>query len=169
MAKAKAKAKAKPATATVNLDQPVPDFTLPSTAGEPFTLSAQRGTAVVLYFYPKDATPGCTLEAQQFRDLHAKLRRAGASIWGISRDSLASHERFRAAQKLPFHLLSDADESVCRLFDVIREKNMYGRKVLGIERSTFLIDQKGLLRHEWRKVKVADHAEIVLEALRALD
>jgi peroxiredoxin Q/BCP len=147
----------------------LPDFTLPSTSGEPFHLAAQRGAWLVLYFYPKDSTPGCTLEAQQFRDLHAKLRRAGASVWGISRDSLPSHERFRTAQKLPFHLLSDADETVCRQFDVIREKNMYGRKVLGIERSTFLIDPKGVLRHEWRKVKVADHAQDVLETLRALD
>lgn len=157
------------AKAKTKLGEPVPDFTLPSTAGEPFRLAAARGAPVVLYFYPKDATSGCTLEAQDFRDLHAKLRRAGASVWGISRDSLASHARFRAAQELPFHLLSDAEEQACRLFDVIREKNMYGRKVMGIERSTFLIDSKGVLRQEWRKVKVAGHAEIVLEAVRALD
>lgn len=171
-AKARAEAKAKPVRARppgrVAPGQPVPDFTLPSTGPAPFVLSAQRG-ALVLYFYPKDATSGCTLQAQDFRDLHARLRRAGASVWGISRDSLASHQRFRAAQGLPFHLLSDTDEQACGLFDVIREKNMYGRKVLGIERSTFLIDSRGLLRREWRKVKVAGHAEAVLEAVRALD
>jgi peroxiredoxin Q/BCP len=175
MAKAKAKTRtpaAKRTTATaasVAVGQAVPDFTLPATDKEIFTLSAQRGGAVMLYFYPRDATPGCTLEAQQFRDLHVKLRRAGASVWGISRDSLAAHARFAAAQKLPFHLLSDSDETVCHLFDVIREKNMYGRKVLGIERSTFLIDAKGVLRHEWRKVKVTNHAQDVLEILRALN
>jgi thioredoxin-dependent peroxiredoxin len=155
------------AKAKTNPGDPVPDFTLPSTAGEPFRLAANRGAPVVLYFYPKDATSGCTLEAQDFRDLHAKLRRAGASVWGISRDSLASHARFRAAQELPFHLLSDAEEQACRLFDVIREKNMYGRKVMGIERSTFLIDNRGLLQAEWRKVRVAGHAEAVLAALAA--
>jgi thioredoxin-dependent peroxiredoxin len=176
MAKAKAKTMATPKgsapaqrAAGVAIGNPVPDFTLPSTAGEPFRLAALRGAPVVLYFYPKDATSGCTLEAQEFRDLHAKLRRAGATVWGISRDSLASHARFRAAQALSFHLLSDAEEHACRLFDVIREKNMYGRKVMGIERSTFLVDSKGVLRQEWRKVKVAGHAEVVLEAVRALD
>jgi thioredoxin-dependent peroxiredoxin len=174
MAKAKAATTPKantPArrTAAITVGKPVPDFTLPSSAGEPFRLSALRGAPVVLYFYPKDATSGCTLEAQDFRDLHAKLRRAGATVWGISRDSVASHARFRAAQALPFHLLSDAEERACRLFDVIHEKNMYGRKVMGIVRSTFLVDSKGVLRQEWRKVKVAGHAEAVLEALRALD
>jgi peroxiredoxin Q/BCP len=175
MAKAKAGTAATPKTAAprrrpaaVAVGNPVPDFTLPSTSGEPFQLAAARGAPVVLYFYPKDATSGCTLEAQDFRDLHARVRRAGATVWGISRDSLASHARFRAAQALPFHLLSDAEEQACRLFDVIREKNMYGRKVMGIERSTFLIDSKGVLRQEWRKVKVAGHAEVVLEAVRAL-
>lgn len=169
MAKVASKAAppARPAAASVG--KPAPDFVLPSTDGTDWRLSAQRGAPVVLYFYPRDATSGCTLEAQQFRDLHAKLRRAGASVWGISRDSLASHARFRAAQRLPFHLLSDPDEQACGLYGVIREKNMYGRKVLGIERSTFLVDAKGLLRHEWRKVKVAGHAETVLEAVRALD
>lgn len=153
----------------IAIGKAVPDFTLPSTAGEPFRLSAQRGAPLVLYFYPKDATSGCTLQAQQFRDLHAKLRRAGATVWGVSRDSIASHERFRAAQRLPFHLLSDEGELACSLFDVIHEKNMYGRKVLGIVRSTFLIDSKGVLRQEWRKVKVPGHAEAVLEAVRAID
>jgi peroxiredoxin Q/BCP len=162
-------AKARSSTAAAaKVGDPVPDFTLPSTAGEPFRLGAHRGAPVVLYFYPKDATSGCTLEAQDFRDLHAKLRRAGAAVWGISRDSLASHARFRAAQELPFHLLSDAEEQACRLFDVIREKNMYGKKVMGIERSTFLIDADGKLRREWRKVSVKGHAAEVLEAVNEL-
>ncbi len=154
--------------ATVSIGKKVPDFALPSTAGA-FRLSQLRGTAVVIYFYPKDMTSGCTLESQDFRDLHAKFRRAGARVFGISRDSLASHAKFRDKEGLPFDLLSDAEEKACRLFDVIREKNMYGRKVLGIERSTFLIDSEGVLRHEWRKVKVPGHAEDVLEALRSLD
>jgi peroxiredoxin Q/BCP len=146
----------------------VPDFSLPSTDGKDFRLSAGKG-AVVLYFYPKDATSGCTTEAQQFRDLHAKFRRAGAQVFGISRDSLDSHAKFRAAQALPFHLLSDTDEKVCKSFDVIREKSLYGRKYMGIERSTFLIDESGKLRREWRKVKVAGHAQEVLDSLRAPD
>ncbi|MGC4028127.1 MAG: peroxiredoxin [Steroidobacteraceae bacterium] len=154
--------------ASITVGKKVPDFSLPST-GEDFRLSQLRGSAVVLYFYPKDMTSGCTLESQDFRDLHAKFRRAGARVFGISRDSLASHAKFREKEGLPFDLLSDADEKACHLFDVIREKNMYGRKVLGIERSTFLIDSQGVLRHEWRKVKVPGHAENVLEVLRALD
>jgi thioredoxin-dependent peroxiredoxin len=147
----------------------VPDFSLASTGGEAFSLSAQRGHVVVLYFYPRDATPGCTLEGQQFRDLHARFRRLGARIFGISRDSLASHEKFRAKQAFPFELLSDPEEKACRLFDVIREKTLYGRKVIGIERSTFLIDKDGVLQREWRKLKVDGHAEEVLEAARSLD
>ncbi|MEN9705696.1 MAG: hypothetical protein RLZZ393_1575 [Pseudomonadota bacterium] len=148
---------------------PLPAFSLPSTDGTDFTPAAARGEALVFYFYPKDATPGCTTEAGDFRDLHPKFRRAGVRILGISRDSLASHAKFREKQSLPFHLLSDADEKACRLFDVIREKNMYGKKVMGIERSTFLVDARGVLRREWRKVKVAGHAEEVLEAARSLD
>ena len=147
---------------------PLPAFSLSSTDGTVFRSGAARGEALVLYFYPKDATSGCTTEALAFRDLHGKFRRAGARVLGISRDSIASHEKFRVKQALPFHLLSDADETACRLFDVIREKNMYGRKVLGIERSSFLVDAKGVLRREWRKVKVAGHAEEVLEAVRSL-
>jgi peroxiredoxin Q/BCP len=152
----------------VTVGAPVPAFALPSTAGSEFRPADAKGDALVLYFYPKDATPGCTTEAGDFRDLHAKFRRAGAQVFGVSRDGLASHEKFRVKQGLPFHLLSDADEKVCRLFDVIREKNMYGRRVMGIERSTFLVDAKGVLRQEWRKVKVAGHAEQVLEAVRSL-
>jgi peroxiredoxin Q/BCP len=143
----------------------VADFTAASTEGSDFTLSKARGKAVVLYFYPKDATSGCTLESQEFRDLHARFKRAKAVVLGISRDGLKSHAKFREKEALPFHLLSDADEALCKQFDVIREKTLYGRKYMGIERSTFLIDDKGVLRQEWRKVKVAGHAQEVLEAL----
>ncbi len=145
------------------------DFTAPSTEGVDFSLGKARGKALVLFFYPKDATSGCTVEAQEFRDLHERFRRAKAVVLGISRDSLKSHAKFREKESLPFHLLSDADEALCRQFDVIREKTLYGRKYMGIERSTFLIDDKGVLRQEWRKVKVAGHAQEVLEALRSLD
>jgi len=154
---------------SVRIGTKVQDFSLPSTAGTDFRLSDLKNGAVVLYFYPKDATSGCTTEAQEYRDLHARFRRAGAQVFGVSRDSIASHVKFRAAQELPFHLLSDADEKVCKQFDVIREKSLYGRKYLGIERSTFLIDGSGKLRREWRKVKVAGHAQEVLDSLRALD
>ena len=146
----------------------VPDFSLPSTGGETFSLKAAAGKALVLYFYPKDMTSGCTRESQEFRDRHAAFLKAGARVVGISRDSIASHEKFKGKERLPFELLSDADERVCRLFDVIREKSLYGRKYFGIERSTFLIDKRGVLRHEWRKVKVPGHVEQVLEAARGL-
>ncbi len=146
----------------------VPNFELPATSGDVWKLSAAAVGTVVVYFYPKDMTSGCTLESQQFRDLHPAYRRAGATIVGISRDSLASHRKFREKERLPFDLLADEDERACKLFDVIREKSLYGRKYLGIERSTFLIDGRGVLRREWRKVKVPGHAEEVLEAARAL-
>ena len=123
---------------------------------------------LVVYFYPKDATPGCTLEAQDFRDLYPQFQNAGVDIVGISRDSQASHEKFCGKQNLPFKLVSDADEKLCTAFDVIHEKNMYGKKMLGIVRSTFLFDETGALRREWRGVKVKGHAEEVLEAARAL-
>jgi thioredoxin-dependent peroxiredoxin len=152
----------------IEVGKKMPAFSAPSTAGEDFSLADARGKALVLYFYPKDATSGCTVEAQEFRDLHASFKRAGAQVLGVSRDSLKSHAKFREKEALPFHLLSDADETLCKLFDVIREKSLYGRKYMGIERSTFLIDDKGVLRHEWRKVKVAGHAQEVLDALRAL-
>jgi peroxiredoxin Q/BCP len=145
----------------------VPDFTLPATGGS-FTLSARRGHPVVLYFYPKDSTPGCTVEAQQFRDLHGEFARLGCAIYGISRDSLKSHENFKGKQCLPFDLLVDADELACRLFDVIKLKAMYGKQVLGIQRSTFLIDRDGRLAREWRGVKADGHAAEVLAALKAL-
>lgn len=145
----------------------VPDFTAAAT-GAPFSLSARQGKPLVLYFYPKDNTPGCTTEAMQFRDLHAEFAAAGCVIVGVSRDSLKSHEGFKAKLGLPFELIADTDEKVCRLFDVIKSKNMYGKAVMGIERSTFLIDAAGVLRREWRKLKADGHAAEVLAAVRAL-
>ncbi len=150
------------------LNQPVPDFTAAVTGAESVSLPALKGKKVVLYFYPKDSTPGCTTEAQQFRDLHGDYLKAGAVIYGISRDSLKSHENFRAKQGLPFDLISDADEALCALFGVIKMKNMYGKQVRGIERSTFLIDGQGVLRKEWRGVKADGHAAAVLDAVQAL-
>jgi peroxiredoxin Q/BCP len=147
---------------------PVPAFKIASTSGETFALDQARGKWLVLYFYPKDATSGCTVEAHDFRELHEKFRRAGALVLGVSRDSLKSHDKFRDKESLPFHLLSDTDEKLCQLFDVIHEKSLYGRKYMGIERSTFLIDGSGVLRREWRKVKVAGHVQEVFEALREL-
>jgi len=144
----------------------VHDFTLPATGGKDVKLSKLKGKSVVLYFYPKDDTPGCTLEGQDFRDLHAKFTRRNAVILGVSRDSLKSHDRFCGKFDFQFDLLSDEDEKVCTLFGVLKEKNMYGRKVWGIERSTFLIDARGVLRQEWRKVQVKGHAAEVLEALK---
>jgi peroxiredoxin Q/BCP len=146
----------------------VPDFRLPATGDREIALSDYTGKNVVVYFYPKDSTPGCTTEGQDFRDKIHTFRRRNTVILGISRDSVKSHENFKAKQQFPFDLLSDADESACRLFDVIREKNMYGRKVMGIERSTFLIDDQGILRREWRKVAVKGHVDEVLEAIKAL-
>lgn len=146
----------------------VPPFSLPATGGGSWRLKDAAGRALVLYFYPKDLTSGCTRESQDFRDLYAAFRKAGAEIVGVSRDSIASHEKFKAKEALPFALLSDEEEEVCQLFEVIREKSLYGRKFLGIERSTFLIDSKGVLRREWRKVKVPGHAEEVLEAAKSL-
>jgi len=145
-----------------------PNFKLPATGEQQLELKSLRGQKVVLYFYPKDNTPGCTNESKDFAAANARFKRAGAVIIGISRDSMASHDKFRAKFKLPFHLVSDADEKACSLYDVIKEKNMYGRKVMGIERSTFLIDEKGKLRQEWRKVKVAGHADEVLATVKAL-
>jgi peroxiredoxin Q/BCP len=146
----------------------VPPFSLPATGGGSWRLKDAAGRALVIYFYPRDMTSGCTRESQDFRDLHAAFRKAGAEIVGISRDSIASHEKFKTRETLPFTLLSDPQEEVCKLFDVIREKSLYGRKFLGIERSTFLLDSKGVLRREWRKVKVPGHAEEVLEAAKSL-
>lgn len=150
------------------LDQPAPDFTLPATGGKTFRLSNAKGTNLVLYFYPKDNTPGCTREGEQFRDLYSQFRKLRCEVYGVSRDSMKSHESFKAKMDFPFELLSDADETACKLFDVIRLKNMYGRKVRGIERSTFVIDDRGVVRREWRGVKVPDHAQEVLEFVKTL-
>ena len=151
------------------LDQAVPDFSLPATGGTNFQLAAQRGHALVLYFYPKDNTPGCTTEAGQFRDLHEQFQKLGCAVFGISRDSLKSHDKFKADLDLPFELLVDAEEIACTLFAVIKQKNLYGKQVRGIERSTFLIDGKGILRKEWRAVKADGHATEVLEAVKSLN
>ncbi|MCE1172145.1 peroxiredoxin [Azovibrio restrictus] len=149
-------------------DPQVADFTLPATSGQSFTLSAQRGKTVVLYFYPKDSTPGCTTEAQQFRDLYPEFLAAGALVLGVSRDSLKSHENFKLKQELPFELLCDKEETLCQQFEVIKMKKMYGKEVRGIERSTFVIDEKGVLRKEWRGVKVPGHAQEVLDFVKSL-
>jgi len=152
----------------VETGKKVPDFSLPASGGETFTLSALKNNILVIYFYPKDNTPGCTNEAQDFRDLYPEFSGAGAEVVGVSRDSQKSHDNFVAKLHLPFKLLSDSDETVCKLFDVLKQKIMYGRKVWGIERSTFVIDEKGILRHEWRKVRVKGHAEEVLGLVRDL-
>lgn len=153
---------------TVMLGQAVPDFELPATRGKSISLASLKGKNVVIYFYPKDNTPGCTLEGQGFRDQHAEFAKFNTVILGVSRDSLDSHEKFKAEQNFSFDLLSDSDEALSKLFDVIKLKNMYGKEVMGIERSTFLIDSQGILRQEWRKVKVDGHVAEVLEAAKAL-
>ncbi len=149
-------------------DHVVPDFTLPATGGTDFKLSAARGKSLVIYFYPKDNTPGCTTESQQFRDLYADFKKAGCEVAGISRDSLKSHENFKAKFTLPFALLADTEETVCELFGVIKLKNMYGKQVRGIERSTFVLDQHGVLCHEWRGLKADGHAHEVLQFVQSL-
>lgn len=145
-----------------------PGFSLPSTLGKTWKLGDAKGKHLVLYFYPRDNTPGCTTETAAFRDLYAQFKKAGTEVVGISADSEASHGKFKAKLQLPFELLSDTEHTVCELFEVYKEKALYGRKYMGIERSTFLIDNTGKLRHEWRKVKVAGHAEAVLAKARKL-
>ena len=152
----------------IAIGKPLPDFSLPATGGQEFQLATMRGQSVVLYFYPKDSTPGCTTEAGQFRDLHPQFLKAGCRVFGISRDSLKSHENFKAKLELPFELLCDAEEKLCQLFAVIKMKKMYGKEVRGIERSTFLIDGAGVLRHQWRGVKTDGHAAEVLAAAQSL-
>ncbi|WP_114417240.1 peroxiredoxin [Marinospirillum perlucidum] len=148
---------------------PVPDFTAQATSEEEVTLSQLRGKKVVIYFYPKDSTPGCTNEGKDFRDLYPQFQAANTVIYGVSRDGLRSHENFRAKQDFPFQLISDKEEELCRLFDVIKLKKLYGKEHYGIERSTFLIDEEGKLAKEWRKVKVPGHVQEVLEAVEELD
>lgn len=150
------------------MNRVVADFVSEATGDKKIRLKELRGKNVVLYFYPKDSTPGCTQEGRDFTELHAKFRRQNTVIFGVSRDSLASHEKFKAKQGFEFELLSDPDEKLCRQFDVIHEKTLYGRKFMGVVRSTFLIDADGKLRAEWRKVKVKGHAQEVLEAAKAL-
>ena len=145
----------------------VPDFSAASTGGE-FRLSAQKGSPIVLYFYPKDNTPGCTVEGTDFADRHARFKRAGALVLGVSRDSLRSHEGFKTKMGFPFDLISDPDEELCSLFGVMKMKNMYGKQVRGIERSTFVIDSDGMLRREWRGVKVPNHVDEVLACVQSL-
>jgi peroxiredoxin Q/BCP len=145
----------------------IPAFSAETTSG-PVTAKELVGGSFVLYFYPKDDTPGCTMESQDFRDRQAEFAKLGVKVFGVSRDSLASHEKFRKKYDLPFDLISDPEERLCNQFDVIRDKTMYGRQVVGVERSTFLIDGNGVLRNEWRKVKVKGHVDEVLEAAKAL-
>lgn len=152
----------------VRIDAPVPEFELPATGEQNISLSSLKGKNVVLYFYPKDSTPGCTKEGQAFRDNHQAFLDANAVILGVSRDGIKAHENFKAKQEFPFELLSDKEETLCNLFDVIKMKNMYGKQVRGIERSTFLIDTDGVLRKEWRKVKVDGHMADVLSAVQSL-
>ena len=153
---------------TAELDRKVPEFSLPSSSGKPWKLADAAGRKVVVYFYPKDNTSGCTRESVEFRDLHDAFRKAKTVVVGVSPDSVASHCRFRDKYEFPFELLSDEEKRVCELFGVWKEKSLYGRKYMGVERSTFLIDAAGVLRREWRKVKVDGHAEEVLAAVRAL-
>jgi peroxiredoxin Q/BCP len=153
---------------TVTTGRKVPDFSLPATGGTSWKLSAARGRKLIIYFYPKDNTAGCMQEGVAFADLHDAFRRAGAEVVGVSPDSLASHEKFKTKMGFPFELLSDEDHKACMLFDVWKEKSMYGRKYMGVERSTFLIDEQGVLLREWRKVKVSGHADEVLDVVRDL-
>lgn len=149
-------------------NQPVTNFTLPATGGTDFNLYPIRSKSLVIYFYPKDNTPGCTTEAQQFRDLYAEYQQAGCEIVGVSRDSIKSHENFKAKFTLPFELLSDTEEIACKLFGVIKQKKMYGKDVRGIERSTFVLDAKGVIRNEWRGLKADGHAQEVLTFVQSL-
>ncbi|ARO87539.1 peroxiredoxin [Nitrosospira lacus] len=150
------------------LTQPIPDFELPSTGNKVFSLSNSAGKNLVIYFYPRDDTPGCTTEGQQFRDAYSEFTKLDCDIVGISRDSVKSHESFKTKMDFPFELLSDGDEAVCKLFDVMKMKNMYGKQVRGVERSTFVLDAKGTLRREWRGVKVPGHVQEVLEFVKTL-
>jgi thioredoxin-dependent peroxiredoxin len=151
---------------TPALNKSLPEIEAQATGGVKFTPQAFHGRAVVLYFYPKDNTPGCTTEAMQFRDHHKDFIKAGAVVFGVSRDNMASHDKFKLALELPFELIADTEEKLCHMFGVVKNKIMYGKKVKGIERSTFLIDTAGVLRAEWRGIKVAGHVEEVLKAVK---
>ena len=153
---------------TLTVGRKVPDFALPSTGGGNWKLSAARGSKLVIYFYPKDNTSGCTQEGVAFSDLYKAFRKEGAVVVGVSPDSIASHEKFKSKMGFPFELLADEEKKACELFGVWKEKSMYGRKYMGVERSTFLIDEQGVLQREWRKVKVPGHADAVLDAVRDL-
>lgn len=153
----------------VALDQPVPDFTAQATSGQTVSLSALKGRQVVVYFYPKDSTPGCTTQGQGFRDQHGAFEAANTVVLGVSRDGMKSHENFKAKQGFPFELISDKDETLCQLFDVIKLKKLYGKEYLGVDRSTFLIDKDGVLRQQWRGVKVPGHVDAVLAAAQTLN
>ncbi len=150
----------------IEINKKVPNFSSPSTGDKEITLASLKGSKVVLYFYPKDNTPGCTTEGENFRDNDEQFKLANTIILGVSRDSIKTHENFKAKYDFPFDLLSDKDESLCQLFDVIKEKKNYGRVYMGIERSTFLIDENGILAKEWRKVKVPGHVDEVLKAVQ---
>jgi thioredoxin-dependent peroxiredoxin len=153
---------------TPSLNKIIPEFEAHATGGVKFTPQLYAGKIVILYFYPKDNTPGCTTEATQFRDHHEELTQAGAVVFGVSRDNMASHDKFKEALELPFELIADTEEKLCHMFGVVKNKIMYGKKVKGIERSTFLIDQSGVMRGEWRGLKVAGHVEEVLKEVKAL-
>jgi peroxiredoxin Q/BCP len=153
---------------TPALNKPLPEFEALATGGVKFTPQAFAGQTVVLYFYPKDATPGCTTEALEFRDRHKDFVKAGALVFGVSRDNMASHDKFKQSLDLPYELVADTEEKLCHMFGVVKNKIMYGKKVKGIERSTFLIDNSGILRAEWRGIKVAGHVDEVLKAVKAL-
>jgi peroxiredoxin Q/BCP len=153
----------------VELDQPVADFQAQATSGQSVSLASLAGKQVVLYFYPKDSTPGCTTEGQGFRDQYAAFQAANTEVFGVSRDGIKSHENFKAKQAFPFELISDKDEALCQLFDVIKLKKLYGKEYLGVDRSTFLIDKSGVLRKAWRGVKVPGHVDAVLAEAQALN
>jgi peroxiredoxin Q/BCP len=153
---------------TPALNKPLPEFEALATGGVKFSPQAFAGQIVVLYFYPKDHTPGCTTESMQFRDKHKDFAKAGAVVFGVSRDNMASHDKFKQNLELPFELIADTEEKLCHMFGVVKNKIMYGKKVKGIERSTFLIDSDGVLREEWRGIKVAGHVDEVLKAVKAL-
>ena len=153
----------------VVIDTPVADIQAPATSGQTFSLAGLKGKQVVIYFYPKDSTPGCTTQGQGFRDQLEAFKAANTEVFGVSRDSLKSHENFKAKQAFNFELISDKEEALCQLFDVIKLKKLYGKEYMGVDRSTFLIDKDGVLRHEWRGVKVPGHVEAVLEQAKALN